>query len=96
MPSTVRSVTRHFIGLPGFLHRLPLVPPEGADSDGDWYARQVEGDLQAGRRAVVRVIMSGRQVDLQLNPAALMWWYLASEEEQAPSDIDTRWPAPSS
>jgi hypothetical protein len=35
-------------------------------------------------------------VDLQLNPAALVWWYLASDEEQAPSDIDARWPAPSS
>lgn len=85
-------MTRHFIGLPGFLNRLPLLAPGGVDPDD--YAQQLRTDLRDGQRATVRVMMAGREVDLQLNPAALMWWYLTSEEEQT-SDVDARWPAPS-
>ena len=87
-------MTRYFIGLPGFLNRLPLLAPEGSDA-GD-YAKRIELELSAGRRTSVRVTMSGRQVDLQVNPAALMWWYLANEAEQSPDEVDARWPAPAS
>jgi hypothetical protein len=87
-------VTRYFIGLPGFLNRLPLLPPEGADASD--YAKQVELELGAGRRTAVRVTLSGRQVDLQVNPAALMWWYLANEPERSSDELDAQWPAPAS
>jgi hypothetical protein len=83
---------RHFIGLPGLLHRLPLIPPDGADADE--YAQHLEGQLQAGTPATVRVTMQGHQVDLRVNPAALMWWYLASEPEQPVDAVDAQWPAP--
>lgn len=86
-------MTRHFIGLPGFLHRLPLVPADGgADSD----ARRTTEDLRAGRSTTVRVMLQGRQVDLQLNPGALMWWYVTSEEEQPADEVDVSWPPPGS
>jgi hypothetical protein len=83
-------VTRQFIGLSGFPHRLPLVPPVGSDDDREWYWRQVQGDLQSGRPTVARVVMAGRQVDLQLNPAALAWWYITCEEDRAPAEVDSR------
>lgn len=80
----------HFLGLSGFPDQLPLVPPHDSDEDRDWYWRQIHGDLQSGRPTVARVEMSGRPVDLHLNPAALMWWYITSEPDAASSEIGTR------
>lgn len=73
-------MTSHFLGLSGFAERLPLVSP-GAPEDLDWYWRQVQRDLQAGRHTLVRVMMAGRPIDLHLNPATLPWWYIASESQ---------------
>ena len=74
------------------LHRLPLLPPESVD--GGAYAAQLDAELRAGQLSTVRVMMAGREVDLQLNPTVLMWWYITSEEEREPSEVDTRWPSP--
>jgi hypothetical protein len=90
--STVPDMTRHLIGLPGFLHRLPLVPPDGADPDE--YAAFVQSELGIGDPTAVGVLIQGHKVSLSLNPGALMWWYMTSEPEHPANEADTAWPMP--